>query len=616
MKLPVHNFLCRFALAIAIATSLGCTDKPSETVGAIEPKLASIESELDALITKAQRGDVEAQFQLAGKYVLGEGVSESAEIAFQWYEKASAQNHVKAQLELGKAYYFGRGTPKDPLKAIRLYEIAAANGILEAKYRLGQAYDSGKGVQKDPQKAIALWKEAAEAGHALSQSRIGLAYFTGKGGLNKDEKLASEWFEKAISQNDPEANYSLALSFLTGWSAPKDARKSFELAQLSANAGHLPAKSMLCRQFKESRELQIEMQARNSFCSKAAESGDGESQYELGLMFLRGDGMPQDEAKAAALFSKAATQGVGVAQFQLAELYALGTGIDTDLVLAYAWYNLAASSKDVGDLYNGLVERAGRARNKLAQHLSPSEIREGQELSSSWKKGGNLAHSGSQSDKLPIDKSGLAKREAGTAFVINQAGFAITNNHVVDRCKEVRIEGRQAAVKVVTSDTINDLSLLQFGADFNVPVTISANPAKIRQGDEIVVFGFPLNSVLSSGGNLTPGVVSALTGLGNNTNQLQVTAPIQPGSSGSPVLNRKGEVVGVISKKLSDEKMAQATGQIGQNVNFAVSGQTLKAFLDKHRVDYKLGGVFSFEKSIADIGDEARKSTLVVECWR
>lgn len=151
----------------------------------------------------------------------------------------------------------------------------------------------------------------------------------------------------------------------------------------------------------------------------------------------------------------------------------------------------------------------------------------------------------------------------------------------------------------------------------NAAANIVSDPAKLRQGEDIVAFGFPLNSVLSSGGNLTPGVVSALTGLGNNTNQIQITAPIQPGSSGSPVLNKKGEVIGVVSMKLSDSKMAKATGQVAQNVNFAVSGQTLKAFLDAHKVTYSTGGgFFSRDKSTADLADEARKWTLVVECWK
>ena len=171
-------------------------------------------------------------------------------------------------------------------------------------------------------------------------------------------------------------------------------------------------------------------------------------------------------------------------------------------------------------------------------------------------------------------------------------------------------------VKVNTSDVVNDLTLLQIPGTVNATAAINADPAKLRQGDDIVVFGFPLNSVLSSGGNLTPGIISALTGLGNNTSQIQITAPIQPGSSGSPVLNKKGEVVGVVSMKLSDSKMAKATGQVGQNVNFAVSGQTLKSFLDAHKIDYAKGGYVSFDKSAADLADEAKKWTTVVECWK
>ena len=78
----------------------------------------------------------------------------------------------------------------------------------------------------------------------------------------------------------------------------------------------------------------------------------------------------------------------------------------------------------------------------------------------------------------------------------------------------------------------------------------------------------------------------------------------------------KGEVVGVAMGKLSDSKVSRATGQVPQNVNFAVNGQTLKTFLDTHKVEYRTSGMLTFSKSTAELADEARKWTLVVECWR
>ena len=63
--------------------------------------------------------------------------------------------------------------------------------------------------------------------------------------------------------------------------------------------------------------------------------------------------------------------------------------------------------------------------------------------------------------------------------------------------------------------------------------------------------------------------------------------------------------------------MTKLTGQVGQNVNFAVNGQTVKSFLNANKVPYKTGGsLFKMEKSNADIADEARKWTVLVECWK
>ncbi len=108
----------------------------------------------------------------------------------------------------------------------------------------------------------------------------------------------------------------------------------------------------------------------------------------------------------------------------------------------------------------------------------------------------------------------LTKKSTGTVFVVSAHGHAVTNHHVIDGCTELRIEGREGLAKRVTDDAVNDLALIQIPGEAKSSAAITSEPGKLRQGEDIVAFGFPLNTVLSSGGNLTPGVVSALTGLG------------------------------------------------------------------------------------------------------
>lgn len=516
-------------------------------------------------------------------------------------QKADAGDPI-AQIEMGRAYEVGMAwavklpgdtiasKQKDPFidldKAADWYGKAAMRGNAEAQYRLGM-----------------LWLPS-ETDESLGSPQQ----------RPRDTAKAAEWFEKAVKQKHAEAAYELTLLYRLGKGVKQDKQASFQYFLVAAEQEHAGAQNQLGHQYASGEGVPKDDVQAYVWWRKSAEHGDAEAQNSVGVSYSTGLGAPKDAAKAAEWFLKSAIQGEQVGQSNLARLYGSGNGVNLDMVLAYAWFNLAAANPQ-GNEY--LAEDAKKWRVQVEEALLPAEISEAQRISSSWKTGQILARESSSAGGGIKSTGKLQKTGTGTLFVVGKAGQAITNQHVVQGCAELRIEGREGVAKLTTEDKINDLALIQIPGKVNATATIAAKPESLRQGEDIVVFGFPLNAVLSSGGNLTPGVVSALTGLGNNTNQLQITAPIQPGSSGSPVLNKKGEVVGVVNMKLSDSKMARATGEIGQNVNFAISGQTLKAFLDKHKADYRDGaGFFAWEKDTADLAEDARRWTLVVECWK
>jgi hypothetical protein len=169
---------------------------------------------------------------------------------------------------------------------------------------------------------------------------------------------------------------------------------------------------------------------------------------------------------------------------------------------------------------------------------------------------------------------------------------------------------------VLPQDEANDLALLQM-TDKPKAVAVFRAANDLRQGESIAAYGYPLLGALAAGGNLSPGVVSALAGLGNNTSHIQITAPVQQGNSGGPVLDGKGQVVGVVVQKLDAVKVAKLTGDVPQNVNFAINESTARAFLDSNQVQYKTGHWWNFgQKDLTEIAEDARTYTVVVECWR
>lgn len=218
-----------------------------------------------------------------------------------------------------------------------------------------------------------------------------------------------------------------------------------------------------------------------------------------------------------------------------------------------------------------------------------------------------------QQQQQPPQQRGTS---SGTGFFVSTRGHVLTNNHVIEGCTEigVRRSGSELQrVNVVARDAINDLALLLTPLrDPRVPPMST----RLRLGESVYVYGFPLGGILSTTGNFTIGNVSALAGLRDDTRMVQHSAPTQPGNSGGPLIDERGNVVGVIVSKLNVLAVAQQTqGDIAQNVNFAIKSSVAAAFLQIHGIN-RDEPANAQELDATTIADVSREFTVQVICTR
>lgn len=174
----------------------------------------------------------------------------------------------------------------------------------------------------------------------------------------------------------------------------------------------------------------------------------------------------------------------------------------------------------------------------------------------------------------------------GTGFV-TAPRIVATNQHVIRGASAIELylpdSNRVIPLEVVVTDPVNDLALLRpsdAGVAFPEPMRLT-DSVELKLGQDAVVLGFPLGSVLGASHKVTTGVVSALDGLAGDPRMFQLTAPIQPGSSGSPVFEVSGGVIGIVTATLDSVEGIKADGQVPQNVNFALKADYLQLLLKR-----------------------------------
>ena len=207
----------------------------------------------------------------------------------------------------------------------------------------------------------------------------------------------------------------------------------------------------------------------------------------------------------------------------------------------------------------------------------------------------------------------IKRASSGSGFAVSSDGFIMTNNHVINGCKKVFIHsnGKQIPAAIVTYDQQNDLALLK--ADFKPDAVFPLSTDRPEILQDIYVAGYPFGMNVSTSVKVTKGIISSLTGIGNNFSEIQIDAALQSGNSGGPILDEKGNVVGVAVSKLDVKYALKNFGAIPENTNFGIKSSVVGSILDSNGVNMPDPNRASISKS--DLGKRISRGTYYISCW-
>jgi S1-C subfamily serine protease len=209
------------------------------------------------------------------------------------------------------------------------------------------------------------------------------------------------------------------------------------------------------------------------------------------------------------------------------------------------------------------------------------------------------------------------KTVSGSGIVVDEFGAILTAGHVVAHCKSLTVkspDSKPLDARVEAVDPKNDLALVKI--NYDVPLgepahfRSTATPAKL--GESIGVIGYPLVGYLSAEPKATFGQVNSVAGANNDYTLLQISAPVQPGNSGGPVVDASGQVIGVVVGE-APAAIVAVTGALPQNVNFAVRGEVAQIFLTARGIKLRSGG-HAHNLSTEDMAAAGLKSTVFIQC--
>lgn len=501
---------------------------------------------------------------------------------------------------------------RDFAAAATEYRPLAAQGQPLAMARLGQILFQGLGgVPPDETEAIRLFKASAEADEPFGQYWYGVAWLLGRG-VAKDIGTAQVWLGRAADRDQPEALHALGEINFSGTAGSRNETKAADYFERAANLGYPPSLEKMAELRWNGRGVAVDRRRAVADARRAAEAGRPVAQFILGVGLLTGDGIEKNPAEAAQWFRRAAERGHPQSAHNLGAMLANGNGLIPNLAEGYFWLAVGADRAPPP-----LKANYVRERDSVAARLPADDLARVRTRLAAWRPATGPIAGG---DPLPPAVATPAvplrgRMSTGTGFAVSEDGAVLTNAHVVPSCRAITItppNGQPMPATLAARNEKDDLALLKTAWRGEPLQFHTGRP--LRSGDEVVVIGFPLSSLLSREANVTAGVISAMAGLRGDQRFYQITAPVQKGNSGGPLSDMSGAVVGVVSAKLNAMKVADQTGDLPQNINFAIKDEVVHRFLTATGVAVPSAPANGPTLSVADVGEKIKRATMFIQC--
>lgn len=213
--------------------------------------------------------------------------------------------------------------------------------------------------------------------------------------------------------------------------------------------------------------------------------------------------------------------------------------------------------------------------------------------------------------KVPESKQVPSGIAYGSGYFISRHGHIGTNAHVAGNCRSLEV-AEHGPAQLIKSDEQNDLAIIQLVSKTAEHIA-EFRSLPVKRGENVIVMGFPFAKILADNLTVSQGIVSSLAGIGGDVRHFQISAPVQPGNSGGPVLDETGALIGTIVARLDALKTLELAGALPENVNFAIRGHMMAALMASLNIEPYYADSTE-PKSVAAISSEAERYTVQVIC--